>query len=388
MVGSKLTPIALLLVACRAEPPPPPAEKGGEAPAKTEAQSPKPSESASALPRKGRIVIVAGGDVDFSRLRGERLAHEPGRDDFAPLAALLSAADLRFVNLESTISDHRPGPTTPAQKLVFTAPPLAAEALARARVDVVSLANNHAWDYGEDGLLQTFANLDRVHVAYAGAGRSRDEAYAPRIVTVGGWRVAFIAVTAVWNQEWEPHPGKQRVADAVREPLVAAIRRARELGAERVIVSQHGGDEYLDAPREGTRALAIAAIEAGADAFIGHHPHVIQRVALVRGKPVFYSLGNLLMRMTTGKPWTEYGILARLGLDERGVEVAICPYRIWGLDPVPLAGDGDRRLHEPHFRAIFERLLKDAAFTKEETALAMGALGQDGCAALSPRADR
>jgi poly-gamma-glutamate synthesis protein (capsule biosynthesis protein) len=112
-------------------------------------------------------------------------------------------------------------------------------------------------------------------------------------------------------------------------------------------VPARSGDEYVDAPREDVRAIALAAIEAGADAFLGHHPHVLRRAALVRGKPVFYSLGNLLMRMKTGKPWTEYGALTRLTLAKSGAAtIELCPYRIFGLDPVLLASDPRRQVHE------------------------------------------
>jgi poly-gamma-glutamate synthesis protein (capsule biosynthesis protein) len=134
------------------------------------------------------------------------------------------------------------------------------------------------------------------------------------------------------------------------------------------------------------RAIALAAIEAGADAFLGHHPHVLRRAALVRGKPVFYSLGNLLMRMKTGKPWTEYGALTRLTLAKSGAAtIELCPYRIFGLDPVLLASDPQRQVHEPHFRATFDRLLAAASFAAGETVVALGPLDADGCGQLTPR---
>jgi poly-gamma-glutamate capsule biosynthesis protein CapA/YwtB (metallophosphatase superfamily) len=332
--------------------------------------------------KKEKITVVLGGDVDYARMRGERLLRETERDDLVPLKAMMEAADVRFLNLESTISDRY---REQRGKMVFTAPPLAAEALARARIDIVSVANNHAWDFEEDGLMQTFGNLQRVRIAWVGAGKTRAEAYAPRMVESGGWRIAFVAVTAAWNQEWDPHPGKERVADAVRDPLVAAVRQARADGADRVIVSQHGGEEYVDAPHEDTRALALAALEAGADVFVGHHPHVVQRAAFAGGKPVFYSLGNLLMRMVTGKPWTEYGMLARVTFaDGAETRVEVCPYRLFGLDPVPLVKGKDRAAHQTMFRTKFEALLAGAGFASGETAARLGKLGSDGCAPLEP----
>jgi poly-gamma-glutamate capsule biosynthesis protein CapA/YwtB (metallophosphatase superfamily) len=336
-------------------------------------------------PTKTPLVLIAGGDVSFGRLRGNRLLREPGRDDFAPVRKLLDAADLRFVNLESTISDQ--GETqSPINQLVFTAPPLAADALARANIDIVSLANNHAWDYGRDALFETFRRLDAAGVAYVGAGKSRREAYAPRIVEANGQRIAFVAVTDIWNQEFEPHPGKEYVADAVTEPLVAAVKQARAMpGVDRVVVSHHGGYEYVDQPHEATRALLRASIDAGADAVLGHHPHVVQRVAFHRGRPILYSLGNFLMRMVTGKPWTEFGMLARLTFAPgREVTVTLCPYHVDGFDPLPFVGDEKRAFYERVFRFTFDRLQRAGATIDPPSGAELGPFGDDGCATIRP----
>jgi len=350
----------------------------------TSSTSSASSAPTSPTPRADELVLVAGGDVSFGRLRGERLLREPRRDDFATVRRILDPADLRFVNLESTISDQ--GETqSPINQLVFTAPPPAADALARADIDIVALANNHAWDYGRDGLFQTFERLDDAGVAYVGAGETRQDAYAPRIVQAAGYRIAFVAVTAIWNQEFDPHPGKEHVADAALEPLVTAVKRARETEAvDFVVVSHHGGYEYVDQPHEETRRLLRAAVDAGADAVIGHHPHVLQRVAFYRGKPILYSLGNFLMRMVTGKPWTEYGALARLTFHpDRSVEVALCPYRIFGFEPLLLADDERSDFYLSSFRFTFDRLLRQGAAVDAATAATMGDFGDDGCAPVS-----
>ncbi|MEQ9321416.1 MAG: CapA family protein [Polyangiaceae bacterium] len=341
--------------------------------------------AASAEPREPELVVVAGGDVSFGRLRGDRLLREPGRDDFATVRRIMDPVDLRFVNLESTISDQ--GETqSPINKLVFTAPPPAAGALSRAGIDIVALANNHAWDYGRDALFETFERLDAAGVAYVGAGRSIEEAYAPRVVEAAGHRVAFVAVTDIWNQEISPHPGKQYIADAELEPLVAAVKKARGMDdVDVVIVSHHGGYEYVDQPHEETRALLRAAIDAGADAVIGHHPHVLQRVAFYRGKPILYSLGNFLMRMVTGKPWTEYGALARLTFGSAGTpRVELCPYRIFGFDPLLLSDDERKDFYQQSFRFTFDRLQRQGAVIDPATAATMGDFAEDGCAPVTP----
>jgi poly-gamma-glutamate synthesis protein (capsule biosynthesis protein) len=322
--------------------------------------------------------------VSFGRLRGQRLMREPERDDFATVRPLLDAADLRFVNLESTISDQGGETQSPIGKLVFTSPPPTADALRRAGIDIVSLANNHAWDYGEAALRETFERLDAAGIAYVGAGRSRAEAYGPRLVEHQGFKIAFVAVTAIWNQELSPHPGRELVADAELDSLVASIAKARAIsGVDKVIVSHHGGYEYVDQPHEGSRALLEAAIDAGADAVIGHHPHVVQRVALRGGKPIFFSLGNLLMRMVTGKPWTGFGMFAKLTL-KRGAatEAAVCPYFVYGFDALPIGADPKHRALLAQFRFRFEQLLHAGSLIEPKSAARLGDFGEDGCAPL------
>ena len=98
--------------------------------------------------------------------------------------------------------------------------------------------------------------------------------------------------------------------------LAASKRLDRESalrpGADMVIVSYHGGSEYMEEPTLFTRKIVHAAVEAGADIVIGHHPHVAQGVSWYRGKPILYSLGNFTMGMKGEHPWSRYGYLARI----------------------------------------------------------------------------
>lgn len=380
-----------LAVACNTEPAPP-AESESESasdpadPAVVPAGQPLASASPADAPPAASVVLIAGGDVSFGRLRGQRLLREPDRNDFATVQPLLDAADIRFVNLECTISDQGGETQSPIGKLVFTAPPPTAPALSRANIDIVSLANNHAWDYGRDALLETLDRLDAAAVAYVGAGRDVEETYGPRVVEHQGFKVAFVAVTDIWNQAIHPHPGRDLIADAEIESLVKTVKDAKAIdGVDAVVVSHHGGYEYVDRPHPGTLALFDAAIAAGADVVIGHHPHVIQRAAFVGGRPVLYSVGNLLMRMVTGKPWTQFGMFARLRL-RRGAppELEVCPFRIHGFEPIPFAGDPQRLTFQRIFRATFDRLLAFGERERPGTGAVMGEFAADGCAPIRP----
>ncbi len=237
---------------------------------------------------------------------GQEILKDPTFNPFTSSEPLLSSADIRFVNLESQLSDQKGETQSPTQKLVFTGPPGGGAALARGRIDIVSAANNHMWDYGQAAFFETLDNLEKAGVRYAGAGRTRERAYAPEIVEAAGHRVAFLAYTGIWNQgSLSRHPGKDHVAEATRAAVVEGVRAARARSdVDFVVVSYHGGEEYVSAPLQLAIDLHHAAIDAGADAVLGHHPHVAQGIELYQGKPIFYSLGNYLMRIhgTTWRP--------------------------------------------------------------------------------------
>jgi poly-gamma-glutamate capsule biosynthesis protein CapA/YwtB (metallophosphatase superfamily) len=264
---------------------------------------------------------------------------------------------------------------------VFTGPPVGADALVRAGFSVVSTANNHAWDYGKTALFETMDNLERVGLPYAGTGRDRAAAYRPTILDREGFRLGVIAVTDIWNQgALSTHPGAEYVAEADEQRLADAVRALRaEPGIAAVVVSYHGGSEYIDEPLQRTKRILRAAIEAGADAVIGHHPHVVQGVEWVGGRPIFYSLGNLLMRMHKDHPWTEFGFMARLELSRRGaLKVEACPYRIFGITPLPLFSDKLREVYERRFWEHLRGISRRVGGTQ------IGRVGEDGCAGLSP----
>ena len=116
---------------------------------------------------------------------------------FRPLLESLRGADITFGNLESPIVDD--ATPVPDSGGVFAAPPLAALALARAGFDIVSTANNHAWDGGQPAAEETMRLLTRAGVRFVGSGFGRDMAEQPVILERRGWRVAFFAVTRAWN---------------------------------------------------------------------------------------------------------------------------------------------------------------------------------------------
>jgi poly-gamma-glutamate synthesis protein (capsule biosynthesis protein) len=314
----------------------------GAAPATT-APAPRPKAdplapaAVTAASEKRGVVFVAGGDVNFGRECGQAILTDPKYDPFAAIAPLWKSADFRFVNLESQLSDQKGETQSPRNRLIFTGPPGGAGVLASAGVDLVSTANNHAWDYGKAAFFETLDHLKAAGVKNVGTGRTLDDAYAPVVLEAGGIKVAIFAVTHIWNQgPIEEHAGRKYVAWAKWDALKYRVARIRP-EVDFVILSYHGGAEYIDVPMSMTRRFVKAAMKAGVDAVIGHHPHVPQGVGWFSERPVFYSLGNFVFAGHAEQTWTNYGMLARLTLKpDRTLEAEACPYVIEGHVPKPL----------------------------------------------------
>jgi len=285
------------------------------------------------------VVVIAGGDVNLGRGAGQKIIENPDYDPFHAVSPLLKSADLRMVNLESQLSEQGGETQSRRNHLIFTGPPGGARVLKRAGIDLVSLANNHAWDYGKPAFLETLDHLERAGVAYAGASRELGKGYEPTVIRVKGWSIAVFAVTHIWNQgPIQAHEGRHHVAWAAFDLLGKNIKRAKR-EHDLVLLSYHGGGEYLDVPMQWTREFVRAAMEAGVHGFFGHHPHVPHGVGWTKDKPVFYSLGNLVFAMHSDYPWTGTSFMARVTFHRDGrVDAEACPYHILGHVPLPFEG--------------------------------------------------
>ena len=254
----------------------------------------KPAPPVEARP-VSRITLVAVGDI-LMHADVKRAAAQQG--GFAPLWGeldpLFRGADLVFGNLEAPVA---PAAGQPGAPYLFNAPADLPQGLKQGGFTLLSTANNHAYDQGSQGLLETQTRLEAVGLVPVGSGRDRAEAMAPRILERHGIRIAFLAWTDLFNlcenrTRRGPWVNGLDVAQAC-----AAVRAARSR-AEAVVVSLHWGreDEHEPTPRQ--REIAARLLEAGADLLLGHHPHVLQplEVAEVDGRrtAVAYSLGNFI----------------------------------------------------------------------------------------------
>jgi poly-gamma-glutamate synthesis protein (capsule biosynthesis protein) len=221
----------------------------------------------------------------------ERLETEPPESLFAPeLVEIVRGADLFVLNLECCISAR--GEPTPGRVFHFRAPPWATQALAHLGVDCVTLANNHALDFGSDALLDTLAHLDAAGIKAVGAGTDVERARAAAILEADGFRLAVLAVTdhPVEYAAGLDLPGVA-YADLGREPAPRWLaQRIAAADADAVLVTPHWGPNMETQPQSSIRHSAQALLEAGATLVAGHSAHVFHGVA----PRVLYDLGDFL----------------------------------------------------------------------------------------------
>lgn len=260
-------------------------------------------------PAPGAVTLALLGDVMLGRGMAEAACN--GENPLGYLKARLKAADLALANLESPLSD---APLRPGAPYDLRARPGRAAALATAGLDLLSLANNHALDAGEAGLIETRESLRAGGLLPLGPGAQ------PLFLTRRGLRLALLAFEDV-----------TRPLDL--EAATQAVREARQGGAI-VIVSLHWGGEYRTAPQARQVALAGALAEAGAALVWGHHPHALQPVAWLKaaGQPnptlVAYSLGNALFDQPA-PPDSRRGALLAVLVDAQGARsAAALPFEI------------------------------------------------------------
>jgi poly-gamma-glutamate capsule biosynthesis protein CapA/YwtB (metallophosphatase superfamily) len=302
---------------------------------------------------KKNLIIMAVGDVGLGGGSGEfasvcvPITNEKLEllDWLNKVAPVLQKGDFVIGNLEGVIC--QPIPTTDSKAgmgvSMFRMPSEAAEVLKKAGFNAIALANNHAMDYGPEGMLQTLDNLSRVGIAYTGGGRNIREARKPAVLERAGVKLAILSYSSVFIPgvfpagESKPGiatvtvstsyqiPGNILYAPGVppriittpkcedREKMEEDVRRAIAR-ADVVVVNWHWGlTKSANAKASGLpmedslfyvlnyqEDMGRAAIDAGADLIIGHHPHRLQGIETYKGKVICYSLGNLSMPFSMG----------------------------------------------------------------------------------------
>lgn len=226
----------------------------------------------------------------------------------------LAAADISVVNNEFVYED---GETPLAGKTyTFGAATENVKLLKIFSADLVTLANNHVYDYGEAGLISTLDTLDGAEIPYVGAGRNLEEASAIKYFVVKGRKIAFVSATEIekfakyTKEATENSPGVIKTIDT---SLFCSVIAEAKANADYVVACVHWGIEGKNDFEAEQRRMAEDYVKAGADVVIGGHPHRLQGVEFIEDTPVAYSLGNFWF--STG---TIYTTIAQIRIDESG----------------------------------------------------------------------
>jgi len=269
----------------------------------------------------GSLAVVAPvnigwvGDITPGSQYG--LPANGGASLFANVRGTLRAPDLMAGNLEGTLSSGGASKcgAGAANCFAFQAPPANARALGAAGLDVVNLANNHAFDYGEAGRTQTLGALTAARVAFTGLPGD------VRVLTRRGVRVAFVGFSTYrWTTSMDDQQAVRALIDqaAVLADVVVVFFHAGAEGSDRTGVPV-GREWAFGEDRGDSRAFAHLAIDAGADLVLGSGPHVVRGMETYRGRLIAYSLGNFagVHNFASGGTLSVSGVLA-VRVDRRG----------------------------------------------------------------------
>jgi poly-gamma-glutamate synthesis protein (capsule biosynthesis protein) len=302
--------------------------RDGSAPATTSGETPAPDR-----PKPVRFTVSASGDLLMhSPLLDRALANGGGAEyDFAPfferIAPYVREADLALCHVETPM-----GPGPPASYPVFNTPTGLAASIRRSGWDGCSTASNHTLDQGLEGVEGTLEALEDHGVAHAGSHPSARAARQPTLVEVDGVKLGYVAYTDATNgipapTGWAVNEYAAADPKAGAEAILADARRARQRGAEAVIVNLHWGDENSSSPN-GSQIEVAKRLTASPliDAVVGQGPHVVQPIWRMNGKFVVFSEGNLVSNQgaAAGLPAaTQDGLIALLDFRATEDEVEV-----------------------------------------------------------------
>jgi len=289
----------------------------------------------------GDLVVSAVGDIMLdasSRPVMEGLGYDY---PYVHVRQYFSGSQIVFGNLEGPLTDR--GTPEGDKKFVFHSPPAkVSAALKDAGFNVVSLANNHMLDYGAEGLAQTVETLDAAGIQHAGAGSDLMAARKPALLTVNGQRIAILAYSLTLPENFYAGAKNAGTAfaheDQVREDVIAARKQA-----DIVLVSFHWGQEGKTDLREYQTRIGHLAIDSGASAVIGHHPHILQGIERYKDGIILYSMGNFTFGSYSGHA-TRSAIAQLHFHNGRLQQLQMIPINVNNFEvqfqPQPLQGEG------------------------------------------------
>ena len=291
----------------------------------------------------GPLVINAVGDVSLPHGNFNKILDRQGPKLFDPVRDVLASGDLDFVNVETAVTDTPPSAN---KKSAFSMPPRRLDWLLDAGFNLISLANNHITDAGEQGIRDTLAALEarqRPDRPLYWSGVSLDPAtrYRPEIFTHKGVRIAFFCVGFDrTSHALEPKSPVHQVRDPAWNKAIADVRPEVDL----IIVSAHFGAEYKHTPHPSTTKFYRGYVDAGADLILGHHPHVIRGIEKYKNGVIVHSLGNFAFASRTKRHQKTnakmYSMIAQIVVDGGKIQgLTLHPLYVNNLEPWALGNE-------------------------------------------------
>jgi len=316
-----------------------------------------PSDSTAVVDSGSAIVLRFGGDVLLAEHYefgvGDSVSHAFRQLD------LLQTADVSMVNLETPVTTRGSRVEKPFN---FRMKPRFLRAFTLAGIDIVNIANNHIHDYGPVGLFDTIRHLDSAGILHVGAGRNRKEAHKPVIVEAKGKRIGFLGY---YGGGEAPAATRDSAGVARRDlPLIGKDINALRTkdSVDFIVVNLHWGVEKAEEPEPSQVRFARKVVDAGADAIVGHHPHVLQGIECYKSAVIAYSLGNLVFGGNSRSSY-DTGLL-EIRLEQDTVLYRFNPVRVREWAATELTGaEGDSVIQLVKHRS---RMFPKTIFTTEE----------------------
>jgi poly-gamma-glutamate synthesis protein (capsule biosynthesis protein) len=308
------------------------------------------------------VDICFMGDVMMDSYIGQYIKDQGVDYPWTDVSSITNEADLSIINLETSVSTR--GKTKKPKGYGFRSAPYTVQGLVNSGIDVVSIANNHILDFGTEAFFDTMDTLKQYGIEYVGGGKNQKEAEKPIFIEKNGIKIGFVAYTSIVPYaEWragENNPGIASLKPQDFNQALDNIKKANEQ-CDLLMVVVHWGKEYAKTPQKWQTELAHQMIDYGADAIIGHHPHILQGIEFYKEKPILYSIGNFIF-LKNDDSCGKTGIF-KLTFDQRGFkEGMVYPVNIQYCKANLLTHEGEKGTEVIHIlRTLSESLGTDIA---------------------------
>ncbi len=278
-------------------------------------ESKKGIKQSDQIESKESIRILFAGDLLLDRGVAEQIKRKGIDFLFSGVDSVIRSHDYFVANLETPLTNIE-SPLN--KKYIFRSDPKHASSLKNHGISHVIMSNNHTMDQGKEGLKDSYENLIQAGIVPVGYGDQALESCRPILIESGKHSIALFSSVQIPIENWFQVDEQPGVCQFQGEELEDRIKDYHDSNPEhKIIVNLHWGMEYLSTPNFSQMQHAKNLIDAGADAIVGHHPHVIQSMEEYKGKMIYYSIGNFIF--DSKNPISKKALMVSIQIDEKGV---------------------------------------------------------------------